>query len=172
MKKHLITLTLAVLACCCHAQNSNVLVRHDTTVLKISDCEWIVKSLPKNNPALTSALGTAIPNLILQAVHKGTLRAFDPSTNKQIPAKEIYTWQMGEQTYQKTDPDGSNPRTVTVKNELDVDSITAIRIYQDWYFDVATRRLHSQIKWIELLREVHMASGSILGRAMFCRIYY
>lgn len=172
MKKYVITLTLAVAAWCCHAQNSSVLVRHDTTVLKISDCEWVVKSLPKNNPALTSAIGTAIPKLILQAVHQGRLRAFDPTTNKHITAKDIYTWQMGDQTYQKTDPDGSNPRTVTVKKELDLDSITAIRIYQDWYFDVATRRLHSQIKWIELLREVHMASGINLGRAMFCRIYY
>lgn len=172
MEKHLITLALAVLAYCCSAQNSSVLVRHDTTLLKASECEWIIKSLPKNYRSLTSALGTPIPNLILQAVRKGQLRAFDPSTNKQIPAKDIYTWQMGDQTHLKTDPDGSNPREVTVKKELDLDAIVAIRVYQDWYFDVATRRLHAQLKWIELLREIHIADGSLVGRAMFCRIYY
>jgi hypothetical protein len=48
-----------------------------------------------------------------------------------------------------------------------------IRVYQDWYFNVATGKLTSQIKWIELMEEVRSAStGIILGNTVLCRIYY
>ena len=71
-----------------YAQNSNGLfIRHDTTLLKVAECEWLIKSLPKNNPSLTSELGKSIPQIILEHIAKGKLKAIDIVSKSPIPAK-------------------------------------------------------------------------------------
>ena len=46
---------LAIISYGCFAQNNGLLVRHDTTLLRANECEWIVRSLVKNDPSLTGA---------------------------------------------------------------------------------------------------------------------
>lgn len=174
MKKYISTFTLLILVVGCFAQNnpsSSILVRHDTTLLKATECEWIIKSLPKNNPLFTSEIGKPVPEIIFQAIQKGKLKAIDPESNRPIPAKEIFTWQMPRDTVMAYD-DAGNSQYKVVQPLRSPDDITQIRIYQDWYFDITTSRFQSVIKWIELLEDVHTSSGIFVGYKPLCRIYY
>lgn len=157
------------------AQNKNsssVLVRHDTTLLKASECEWIIKSLAKNNPGLTSEIGKPIPLILLQAIEKGKLKAIDPQTNKSIPAKQIRTWRIGADSMMVYDDEGKGKIKV-IQHERSSDNVSLIRIYQDWFFDVALGKFKTEIKWIELVEEIHSpATGIFLGHTALCRIYY
>ena len=94
MKKYTTTLLLAIISYGCFAQNNGLLVRHDTTLLRANECEWIVRSLVKNDPSLTVQTGKSVPQIILEAIEKGGLTAIDPQTNQPIPGKEIFTWNM------------------------------------------------------------------------------
>jgi hypothetical protein len=110
MKKYIPTIALIICALSTVAQNNNtgsILVRHDTTLLKADECEWIIKSLIKNDPALTSEIGKEVSLIIMQAIEKGKLKAIDPETNKPIPAKEIFTWKMATDTALIYDTDGN-----------------------------------------------------------------
>ena len=81
MKKHIPTIALIICAFSSFAQTNNsnsILIRHDTTLLKAEECEWIIKSLAKNNPALTSEIGKPVTLIILEAIEKGKLKAIDP----------------------------------------------------------------------------------------------
>lgn len=148
-----------------------MLVRHDTTTLRAMECEWIIKSLIKNAPSVTTDIGKTIPQLILQTIEKGKLKAVDLLTGKAIPAKEIYTWHMPVDTIVQYD-DAGNTKYMAVQQRRTADNITQIRIFQDWYFDVSSGKLDSRIKWIELLEEIHTSSGIFIGYMPFCRIYY
>lgn len=150
---------------------SAVFVRHDTTILEASDCEWIIKSLVKNDPLLTAEIGKSIPLIMLQAVQKGRLKAIDRETNQPIPGKEIFTWRMPADTVAQFDTSG-NMKYVVIQAERNPADITRLRIFQDWYFDVATAALHPVVKWIELLTEVRSSSGDFIGYMPLCRIYY
>ena len=173
MKKYATTLILAAFGYSCLAQNSNFLVRHDTTVLKVTECEWIIKSLAKNDPSLTASIGKSVTQLIFIAIEKGKLKAFDPQTNKPIPGKEIETWNMDSiEIWQADSTGGDNSKFVKVKQTLNTSSITQIRIYQDWYFDISRSKFQAEIKWIELVREVYASSGIFMGFTAFCKIYY
>ena len=158
------------------SQNKNehsILVRHDTTLLKANECEWLIKSLIKNDPALTSEIGKPVSLIIMQAIEKGKLKAIDPETNKLIPAKEIFTWKIAADTMPVYNNDGNLTSYQLVKRLHSTDDFNQVRIYQDWYFDVSTGKFLSVIKWIELMEEIHSAStGTFIGYAVFCRVYY
>ena len=172
MKNYLSILILLTNGYSCFAQNNNVLIRHDTTLLRADECEWIVKSLVKNNSSLTGQIGKSVPLIILQAIEKNTVKAFDPETGKQIPGKEIFEWKAKTDTVPKFDNDGNISKYVAVKSLLDPSSITQIRIFQDWYLDMNTNKFQPQVKWIELLREVRYGDGVFIGHLPYCRIYY
>lgn len=151
--------------------SSSILVKHDTTILKASECEWIIKSLVKNDSSLTAEIGKSVPLVILQAIQKGRLKAVDRETNQPIAGKEIFTWRMPVDTVLQYDPSG-NAKYVAIQGERSSADVTRLRIFQDWYFDVATSRFQSVIKWIELLQEIHTSSGIFIGYQALCRIYY
>ncbi len=175
MKKYIAIIALVICTFSSFSQKANsniILVRHDTTLLKASECEWIIKSLTKNNPALTSEIGKSVPLIILQAIAKGKLIAIDKLTNKPIPGKQIYTWGMAVDSMLVYD-DAGNSKYKAVQRQRSSDDIPLIRIYQDWYFDVSTGKFQSVIKWIELMEEVHTNStGIFIGYIPLCRIYY
>ena len=175
MKKISTTLALVIVVFSLFAQNSNsntILVRHDTTILIAAECEWIIKSLTKNDPAFTPELGKPVSLIILQAIEKGKLKAIDRMTNKPIPGKEIYTWEMPVDTVAVYD-DAGNSKYKIIQRLRSSDNIPRIRIYQDWYLNLATGKLQSEIKWIELLEEIHSSySGIFIGYKPLCRIFY
>lgn len=175
MKRYITIIALIICTFSSFSQNSNsniILVRHDTTLLKATECEWIVKSLTKNNPELTSEIGKSVPLIILQAIAKGKLKAIDRETNKQIPGKQIYTWHLAADTMVVYD-DAGNATYKAIQRQRNSDDIAMVRVYQDWYFDVSTGKLQSVIKWIELMEEVHSNStGIFIGYIPLCRIYY
>ena len=175
MKKLIACIAFSILVCCAFAQNNNsssILVRHDTTLLKASECEWIIKSLAKNNPEITSEIGKPIPLILLQSIEKGKLIAIDKLTNKPIPGKQIRTWGIGVDSMMVYDEQG-NEKIKAIQRERSSDNISSIRIYQDWYFNVSTGKFNGIIKWIELMEDVHsQATGIFLGHVAICRIYY
>ena len=172
MKKYISIVLLLIINYGCFAQNTSVLVRHDTSLLRADECEWIVKSLVKNNPALTVQIGKSVPQIMLQAIEKNIMKAFDPETGERIPAKQIFEWKAKTDTVPEFDANGNISRSVVVKNVLDPSAITQIRIFQDWYFDIVTGKFQPQVKWIELLLEVKTSSGMFIGYQSYCRIFY
>jgi Gliding motility associated protein GldN len=174
MKKNIATIALIIFGLSTVAQTntSSILVRHDTTLLKAEESEWIVKSLIKNDPALTSEIGKPVTLIILEAIEKGKLKAIDPETNKLIPAKEIFTWKMSADTIPVYDNEGNITKYQTVRRLHSSDYLKQLRIFQDWYFDVSTGKLHCQIKWVELMEDLSTSQGIYLGRVALCRVYY
>ena len=173
MKKQLLIAALIVTACNSFAQTrtSSVLVRHDTSTLKADNCAWIIKSLAKNDPSLKPEIGKSLSQLILEAIEKGKIKAFDANTNAPIPAKKIFTWQMPADSMMTSDEKG-NTKLVVVQHKLSSDKIDEIRIYNDLYLDVATGKLQSVIKWLELRAQIYSSLGDLLGHAAFCRVFY
>jgi len=175
MKKIILSFALSSFFLGTLAQKSNtnnMLVRHDTTLLNAEESEWIVKSLIKNDPALTSQIGKPIPLIMLEAIEKGRLQAVDPETNKPIPPKEIFTWKMPADTIPIYDFEGKIIKSQVVKRLHSPVYFKQVRIFQDWYFDVSTGQFHSQIKWIELMEDISTSQGIYLGKVALFRIYY
>lgn len=175
MKKYFLTIALFISSCFAIAQNSNsnsILVQHDTTLLKAEESEWIIKSLVKNEPALTSEIGKPLSLILLQAIEKGKIKAIDPQTNKTIPAKEIFTWKMPEDTVPLYDNEGNILRYQVIKRLHSERDLTQVRIFQDWYFDISSGKFHSVIKWIELMENITTSQGVFIGMTPLCRIYY
>jgi len=174
MKKYICLLLLSTALSVLHAQTSNsnsILIRHDTTTLKAGDCEWIIKSLAKNDPSLTHELGKPLSLFLLGAIEKGKIKAFDVISNKQIPANKILTWNMPSDSVMSYD-DAGNSKIVVVQHQHSSDKMDEVRIFHDWYLDVATRKLQSVIKWIELREQIYTSTGLFIGYGALCRIYY
>ena len=173
MKKYITTLLLAAIGYCCFAQNNSVLIRHDTTLLRADECEWIIKPmLTKNDTVLVSTTGESVPQIIMRLIEKGKLAAMDPVMNKPIPANAIFTWQAAVDSTLTYDDNG-NAKVTTTLRPINTGNITQIRILQDWYFDLDTGKFQVQIKWIELLLEIYTQStGLFIGYSPYCRIYY
>lgn len=175
MKKIFAGIAFSIFMCSASAQNSisnSILVRHDTTLLKAEECEWLIKSLVKNDPALTSEIGKPLPLIILEAIEKGKLKAIDPETNKPIPAKEIFTWRTGTDTVPVYDNEGNITKYQALKRIHSSDNFNEVRIYQDWYFNVSTGKFSTVIKWIELMQNIITSQGIFIGMTALCRIYY
>jgi Gliding motility associated protein GldN len=169
MKKITTTLALVLFVLSSFAQKNHlneILVRHDTTILKAEECEWVIKPLSKTGETVKS-----VPLVILQAIQKGKLQAVDPLTGILIPAKEIFTWGRAADTMATIDGSG-NMKYHVVQSEHNPENIPLIRIYHDWYFDVSSGNLIAGIKCIELIEEVKTSSGYNIGYRPFCRIYY
>lgn len=167
------TLIITVVSSFAQTSHSNfTLVRHDTSFLNSAECEWLIKSLTKNNPQFTSAIGKSVPLLILEAIEKGKLKAIDGETNKQIPGKEIFTWKIERDTIAVMNDEGNISKYEIVQKMRDPEKITRIKIYQDWNFDFTTSKIQTDIKWIELMEEVYDSSGTYIGYRVLCRIYY
>ena len=174
MRKITIILTFIISAFSSIAQTSQsnkLLVRHDTTILQADECEWIIKSLLTNTSALTSEIGKSVPQIILEAIAKGKIKAIDVESNQPIPAKAIFTWRIGTDTVLTFDEAGNEKYSV-VQHLRNADKISRIKIYQDWYVDLLTKKFQSVIKWIELMEEVTTPSGNFIGYTSLCRIYY
>lgn len=175
MKKYISTFALIICTFSSFAQNNNansILVRHDTTMLNADECEWIIKSLIKNDPTLTTEIGKSVTLIIMEAIEKGNLKAIDPETNKPISAKEIFTWQMSSDTIPEYDNEGNIKGFRAMKHMHSVNNINQLRIYQDWYFDVSTGKFNAVIKWIELRENIFTSQGIFRGTTALCRIYY
>jgi len=173
MKKQLIIVALIIVACKASAQTgaNSIIIRHDTATLKPENCEWIIKSLAKNNPALNREVGKSLSQFLLDAIEKGKLKAFDGNSNEAIPAKKIYTWHLMADSMMTQDEAG-NPKIIAVQRKHSPDKIDQVRIYQDWYLDVASGKLRSVIKCIELREAIYSSLGEFLGHAALCRVYY
>ena len=164
MKKYITFFLFTALTVCGSAQKNNMLLRHDTTVLNADECWWLV--------AVTAAQNKPVPQAILEAIQSGKLKAFDPQTNEIIPGKKIFTWQQSTDTTLVWDEKKQENAVKIIQHSLNVDNISRIRVYQDWNFDIQTGKLQSEVKWFELMAEVHTPSGMFLGYQPFCRIYY
>ncbi len=175
MKKHVFLFILVITALKSFAQNADsnaVLVRQDTVTLKASECAWIIKPFTKDISASSSETGNSIPQLLLQAIEKGKLKAFDSWSEEPIPAKDIYKWKMHIDTIDVSG-DGGNPKFDVVQQSRSANDIPQIRICQDWYFDIENNKLFSRIKWMEFMEldpySFHKEDRDIVP---FCRIYY
>ena len=152
---------------------SAIFIRHDTIILKAGECQWIVKSPAGNDPSFTGGTGKTVPEILLQAIAEEKLSAFDKETHQQIPAKQIYTWRMPEDTVQLLNDEGANTKYIVVQQRHNPDDLDQLRICQDWWLDISTGRLQPVIKWIEIMKEIHSSySGTFIGHMTFCRIYY
>jgi len=174
MKKIILLLAFStiVLNLCAQNNSSNsILVRHDTTTLKAGDCEWIIKSLAKNDPALNKEIGKSLSLFLLGAIEKGKIKAFDVISNKPIPANKILTWNLMADSLMTSDEAG-NTKIIAVQRQHSSDRIDEVRLFHDWYLDVATGKLQSVIKWIELREQISTSTGLFIGYGALCRVYY
>ena len=170
MNKYFIILLLSIFDYHSFAQTNLIFIRHDTTLLKATECKWIIKSLDKNDHLIKSQIGKSIPLIILQEIEKGNIKAFGIETNKPIPSKEIFTWKMGKDSMLVNDSTGDSNKLVVIQNKLNPDKISSIRIFHDWYFNPSTGKIQSAIKWIELIEDFTNSSGTFIGYKPFCRI--
>ncbi len=128
--------------------------------------------MTKNELSSGVETGKSIAQILFDGIEKGKPKAVDRVTNKPIPGKEIFTWHMPVDTVAAFDNSG-NANYKLIRKRISPDYFNQLRIYQDWYMDLTTRKLKSVIKWIELLEEVHTPdSGIFIGYRSFCRIYY
>jgi len=175
MKKHALLLILSITALGSFAQNGDsnaVFVRQDTVSLKASECAWIIKPLSKDISESPAETGNSIPQLLLQAIEKGKLKAIDSWSEELIPAKEIYTWKMRIDTIDVSG-DSGNPKYGLLQQLRSANDIPRIRICQDWYFDVENNKLFSRIKWMELMEfDPYSFDKEARDIVPFCRIYY
>ena len=143
-------------------------VKHDTLLLRADECEWIIKPLATS----ASATGESVPQLLLSAIEKGTIKAVDVETNQPIPANKIFTWRIETVTEQVLDSAFNVIQTNILQPLRTADHVTGIKVCQAWYFDGTTKKFHSVIQWIELVEEARTVAGDLIGDKSFCRIYY
>ena len=79
---------------------------------------------------------------------------------------------MPKDTMMVGDTNGDFTKADIIQRKLNSDDITQLRIFQDWYFNIATRKIQSQIESIELLIRVYTPAGHFIGNKAFCRIHY
>lgn len=170
----LLILLMAVTGITVSAQTNpaHFTVKHDTVILKSSLCEWMVKTLVKNDPSLTPYIGKSVPELLLKAIEKGKIRAIDPETYKAIPAKQINTWRMTADTVMKYDESGNSSGYAVSQRLVNPAKITQIRLYHDVEMNIASGRFYSVVKYVDLMIEINDPSGTFIGYSTFCRIYY
>ena len=163
MRSYLLPVLLLLSPSVFSQRAEGILVRHDTTLLKPAECKWIIKSS-------TSPRGKSLSLIILQAIEKGKIKAVDPATNKVIPGNKIYTWHIPVDTVMEYGATGNNSYKI-VQRLRSPDDITLIRMYQDWYMDVATGKLYPMATGSELMEEVRSsATGEFMGYRVLCRI--
>jgi hypothetical protein len=178
MKKIIIVVVCALVSI--NALTQTIFLRHDTAILKASECNWLIppslKQAPSKSaqtiPVIVTGNENTVSEWFLAAIGKGKLKAFDPVSDERIPAKEIYNWQMPRDTMAVFNENGDISQYKVVIQELDPQSIKRITIQQDWWLDNLTGKIFSRVRWIELMTEVYSFSGEIRGYKSFCRIKY
>ncbi len=167
MKKATLIALIIVIASAGIAQQT--FIRHDTIVLKPNNSNWeISQQIPLSSTK--RATTKSLPATLLEAINKGAMKAFDPYTNKRIPAKEIYSWHLNNDTLQSMDANGTISLIVAI-NTHQPDHIKEIRVYQDWFFNEASGKLQSITKQLELMEEIYATTGDLMGQQVLCRIH-
>jgi hypothetical protein len=165
MKKQVLLFLFSAQAIFISAQGNNTLLRHDTTLLKADECQWLVKNSAVKNKS--------VPQAILEAVQSGKLKAFDPISNKSIPGNKIFTWGQSSDSIMIWDDKKNENVIKVIQHRVNPEYLTRIRVYQDWYISTATGKIESQIKMVELIGEIRTPStGDLIGYQPLYRIYY
>lgn len=168
MKRITTTLAFVFTVFSSFAQNNlskEILLRHDTTTLKTEECEWIFKPQARTVKS--------VPQVILESVQSGKLKAYDPQTNELIPGNKIYTWRQAADTMMVWDARKEENVIKVSQHKINQEHLTRIRVYQDWYLNMATGKIESQIKKFEIMGEVLTpSSGDIIGYQILYRIQY
>ncbi|MBK7561837.1 MAG: hypothetical protein IPI68_10005 [Chitinophagaceae bacterium] len=168
MKRITTTLAFVFTVFSSFAQNNlskEILVRHDTTTLKAVECEWIFKPQARTVKS--------VPQVILESVQSGKLKAYDPQTNELIPGNKIYAWRQAADTLMVWDARKEENVIKVIQHKINPEHITRIRVYQDWYLNMATGKIASQIKMFEMMGEVRTpSSGDIMGYQILYRVQY
>jgi gliding motility-associated GldN-like protein len=162
MKKIATTATLCALIIIAFAQNNSTFIRRDTIVLKSSECNWLVKQNSKQT----------VGESVLHAIETGKLKAIDPNSGKIIPASKISTWTMPVDTAAVYNKKADRTEYQVVQAKVNPSRISQIRMQQDWYLDVASGKIFSEIKWIEPRLELYSGSDTFIGYRTFCHIDY
>ncbi len=173
MKKNIIVVIVIMISFNAFSQSSHIFLHQDTTVLHAIECKWLVRLLSKNDSTKSLEKEKSVPLIILESVENGKLKATDPITNKIIPAKEIFTWQMPKDTVEITHDLIENlSKSKIIQQRVHPDDISQIRVFHDWFFDISTGKIQSNIKWVELIVDVYTSTGMFIGIRPFCRINY
>ena len=172
MPKYFVTLLVMVFCCHCSAQNFTILIREDTTLLSAENSDWIIKSKDLSYRANSINNDKSIPLLLVEAITRGNLKAFDIMTNKPIPSNEFLIWNRPKDSKMISNKSGNGYKMVTVQQKLDIEKISKIRICTVWYINTINGKMYSKIKWAELLEDVYTSSGVNIGVKGLCRIYY
>jgi hypothetical protein len=172
MKKYSISIVFAVIMFGAIAQQGSTLIRHDTVLLKSVECNWLIPLVHEKDHSLNNTSEGTVGGWLLQTVKKGKLKAFDSFTGKQIPANQIYTWNLPVDTAADYNVNTGTTKYRIVRAKLDPARITQIRVQQDWRLNYTSGEIFSQIRWIELLTEAFSSLGEVIGTKPFCRIYY
>jgi hypothetical protein len=167
MKKAILFALIIVIASAGIAQQT--FIRHDTIVLKPINSKWELPQ-PVQLSSTKKVTSKSLPAAILDAINKGSIKAFDPYTNKRIPATAIYSWHLNNDTLQSMDANGTISLIVAI-NTHQPDHIKEIRIYQDWFFNAASGKLQAITKQLELMEEIYASTGDLMGQQVFCRIH-
>jgi hypothetical protein len=177
MKKISIATALVFILMSTNAQTRSLFLRHDTTILLASACNWLIPPLPapkstNTTPLTLSNQQNTVSEWFLSSINKGKFKAVDPFTEKPIPSGQIYTWGMPADTIAVYDLKMEKESYKVVVNEIQPEMIDRLRIQQDWWLDASTGKIFSRINWVELMIDVNGPSGMNLGQRPFCRIYY
>ena len=165
MRKQFFFFLFTIQAVFISSQGNNMLIRHDTTVLKADECQWLVKAPGMKNRSVSQA--------ILEAIQSGKLKAFDPQTNEPIPGNKIFTWHQAADSTMVWDAKKEKNVMKVIQHKIDPEQLTSIRVYQDWYLNTATGKLECRLKMFELIGEVRTPStGYFIGYQPLFRIQY
>lgn len=162
MKKITTTIVLIAFIFIGSAQRNSAFLRHDTTVLKASECNWLLPTNLKNDSAHT------VSEWLIHSIQNGKILAIDNETGKKIPATEILL-SMSRDTIAVSN--GMVDTFIVERQKIEPSKISKIKIYQDWYLD-ESGKIFSRILSIDLMIEVSNPMGEFIGYKPFCRINY
>jgi len=161
MKKFLFFFVSVCIFLFSEGQNTSNLIRHDTTILRADESQWL---LPKD------MAGRSVPAALLDAIASGQLKAFDSQTNQQIPSSKIFTWRQSADTMIERDVKTGRDKLKVIQHEIQPGNINRIRIYYDWLMDPVTNKIQPTVRSIELLVDIYSYDGSLRGYTPLCRI--
>jgi hypothetical protein len=172
MKKILLSLSGLILSLpFIYAQPKEIFIRHDSVLLKSGECNWLIPPNLKADPSLYRGSESNIAEWLLASIHKGKIRAMDPQTRQQIPAKEIYTWQMPTDTMLTYDLNMEPSGHKVVRRERQARDLKQLRVIMDWYMD-GNGKIFNRLRAVDLMEEIRTYDGSFLGYRTLCRINY
>jgi len=142
-------------------QNTSHLIRHDTTILRADECQWLLSK---------DMAGRSVPAALLDAIASGQLKAFDPQTNQQIPSSKIFTWRQSSDTMIERDVKTDKEKLKVIQHQIQPENINRIRIYYDWLMDPITNKIQPTVRSVELLADIYSYDGNLRGYTPLCRI--